>query len=1447
VRITRLELFGFKSFCDRTSFTFGEGISCVVGPNGSGKSNVVDALKWVIGEQSARSLRGAEMQDVIFAGSVDRKPVGFAEVQLTLCADEGEPFPGEYAALREVQVGRRLHRSGASEYLINQVKCRRRDVVDLFLDTGIGTNLYSFIEQGRVDKVVSASPPERRELIDEAAGISRYKQRRGEARKRLESTVQQLDRAADVADEMARRLGVLERQVLKAARFRRLRARVRQRETYLALVKYRGLAADRRALQRSLREGRREEAAARRGLLRREEDLRLRREETASVEQAATSWRDEVAEHDAVLRELASQITLQSQRAEELREQGATAARDAEEAEAAVRALQGELDGARQALAETEATLAARGATTAERQQALASARTARQAAEAAAEERRRAVGEARAALAAVEARHAELRRVVERRGGEDDESAAASSELQRRAAALEAARDEAVASLEARGGALASAESALATAEAELAEAVARRDAARQAAEARVTAAMERAASVRRDLQAIEAQVATARKERAAARRVAAAERRRARDQQAAAVHARGSRWVDAVAARGRSQVERAARRGDERLAEVEAAATHDEAAARSDARQRVDEAMASTDTRIRDALRPLRQAAARARRHLDEVRAERAECQRRLADLSAREAALQARLATTDDDMTLPASLVDRLEPAAAEDALIRLGRRAGLPMVTAPEELQAVIDALPEDRDVQVWWRSDLPDPPERTDGVADAVGAALASGRAVVVEGRGVRVEPDGVVTVTKGQPPTSAAARVRWRASLEEVAEDRALAETSAADLTEAEERAESSLEEAEQRLADAEREAERARRRARSEAEAEAARQVDEAVARGREARDAASLARDEAVRAARRRAEEALEAVRARREACERDLVAALDAALEGEEQLEASAEEALVASEDERSRAASQALDEALEAVAEARAGSDVSADEVGPRQEAVAAARDALQGVRQDHAEVERELARIEERQQALRAEADRWAADQAARSERRSEQDAELLALGEARARAAGDVQEAQQAEAEAHTALQAARDDEQRAARAHAAAEGEGGALRERLDAQQARVAELVSRRQQADERGVQQAERARDLVHRAEEAGKAAAEATERRARITEERAASYDRLERERARVQELKRGLVEAEEDRANLQERHRDASALVQRLTEQAASVRAEIDAVRTRLDDRYQVSLPGLLDRLERSGRLDLVADPEVARGLSVGAKTIEGVEPLVVRPAMLEDEDAVRQALGELDADRASLGRLGEVHLGATAEYEELATRHGELTAQREDLEASVQRLRAAIAKMNRTCRQRFREAFDRVNDNFQVSYPQLLGGGSARLALTDDEDLLETGVEIYVQPPGKRLQSLSLLSGGEKAMTAIALLIALFRVRPSPFCVLDEVDAPLDERNGGRFNGMLRELARSSQFVVITHNRKTMECADTLYGVSMTRPGVSSLVSVALG
>jgi len=224
-----------------------------------------------------------------------------------------------------------------------------------------------------------------------------------------------------------------------------------------------------------------------------------------------------------------------------------------------------------------------------------------------------------------------------------------------------------------------------------------------------------------------------------------------------------------------------------------------------------------------------------------------------------------------------------------------------------------------------------------------------------------------------------------------------------------------------------------------------------------------------------------------------------------------------------------------------------------------------------------------------------------------------------------------------------------------------------------------------------------------------------------------------------------------------------------------------------------------------------------------------------------ISSVSVAPAIGGDQLALRQSELQKQVDE-----FGEVNLTAIDEYQELEQRHTFLSEQKADLEESMQSLQQAIQRINRTTRKRFAETFELVNEKFKEVFPRLFCGGKAELKLTNEDDLLETGLDIIVQPPGKKLQNVSLLSGGEKALTAVALIFSIFLIKPSPFCLLDEVDAPLDDANIGRFNEMIREMSNFSQFILITHSKTTMAVADTLYGVTMEEPGVSKLVSVKL-
>ena len=252
MRIQRLEITGFKSFVDRTIISFDDGITGIVGPNGCGKSNVVDAIRWAMGEQSAKHLRGRSMEDVIFAGSEHEGPGGLAEVALTLQNDRPSELPATLRGFSEITVQRRLFRSGESEYLINKTPCRLLDVTELFLGTGVGTRAYSIIEQGRIGLILNSKPEERRSIIEEAAGITRFKSRKRAAERKMEHTEQNLLRLNDIVDELKKRLDSLERQAKKAERYKKLKGELREIELHLAAVRWLELSATAAFLRREL-------------------------------------------------------------------------------------------------------------------------------------------------------------------------------------------------------------------------------------------------------------------------------------------------------------------------------------------------------------------------------------------------------------------------------------------------------------------------------------------------------------------------------------------------------------------------------------------------------------------------------------------------------------------------------------------------------------------------------------------------------------------------------------------------------------------------------------------------------------------------------------------------------------------------------------------------------------------------------------------------------------------------------------------------------------------------------------------------------------------------------------------------------------------------------------------------------------------------------------------
>jgi chromosome segregation protein len=545
-------------------------------------------------------------------------------------------------------------------------------------------------------------------------------------------------------------------------------------------------------------------------------------------------------------------------------------------------------------------------------------------------------------------------------------------------------------------------------------------------------------------------------------------------------------------------------------------------------------------------------------------------------------------------------------------------------------------------------------------------------------------------------------------------------------------------------------------------------------------------------------------------------------------------------------------------------------------------------IASERDALARLAQDTAEIESVIAHASSAIAALNAEHHRQekaVVGHEAQLQHAGDEQARLAQKAEQLAR------ERYQAEEERHTL-----DRRQEEARASIT----------RLDNDQRLADERLT---VAQRRLFEAREAAEDLSRRAAEAGAAHAALVERAGALTlevqrleegatelEQRAAALGvELAESRGRADELRAAIAAGE---AQLEVDVRELDALRQtmmRLDEEVAAMRARSDAHEAAIKD-ARVVLDGVravvseldvarataeadlshlrhtcedavnatidevvveVEQLERDGKAVpdarmLTVDEPDDDDARLSASSLDGFggtgQPDLTSPdaAVVAAEQRALSAEEAIAALRAKIERLGPVNMMAIEQFDELESRHTFLTTQRKDLVESIAQTTEAIKRIDETTRQRFSEAFAAINRNFQETFSTLFGGGRAGLTLLDENDPLESGIEIIAQPPGKRLQSVQLLSGGEKALTAIALMFGMFRFKPSPFCLLDEIDAPLDDANIGRFVEMLRGMQQHTQFIVITHNRKTMEIADRLYGVTMEEPGVSKLISVQL-
>jgi len=1174
--ISRLEIHGFKSFADKVSLTFQKGVTGVVGPNGCGKSNIVDAIRWVMGEQSAKTLRGKSMEDTIFGGSETRKPLGMTEVSLAFSTEDGR-IPAKYLNFSEIQVTRRLFRDGESEYLLNGTPCRLMDIAELFMDTGAGAKAYSIIEQGKIGMILSSRPEERRLIIEEAAGVTKFKARKQVALKKIEATRQNLLRIGDIIAEIRRQLNALQRQAKKAEKFREYREELKEIEQLFVVRAYLALDRERQRTEEDL------------------STLRDRHEDAVR----------EVESHALALEEKKTGLLEEEKRLNGIQEENFRIRSDISARENRIGFERKELASLEERLERFSRELAVDG-------------------------------------IRAIEAEE-ELRRMEEQ--GET---------LLRE--------------LEVEDEGLAGAEESLE----------------RLAEEEKVLG--RRLEERRRELFGIVSEISQfSNQSAAAAKRLASLGEQAERNRR------------EAVG------LQEKLHEATERVHGLESA--------------------------------------------FDGLREKRNKTERDLAELRERDAGLRAALDATErsfhgerDKLSKASSRLHSLQELEAQFEGYGQGVRTLFRAESFKGRLKGVVaDILEVGEEYEVALETALS---ERLQyvicrGEADARAAVSflrqgSGGRCSLMAGN-LRPSP-GVREIPEGAIPLLDRVTVpeEYRGLTETLLDRTFLVDT------------------------------------------------LDSAFDLGARFPDLTFVTRDG-------------------------DMVTT-GGILHGGS-MEA-AQQGLIHKK-RRIKELSLEVADLTARVAETDAERERLRAEVRATEDSLKSCRQELHRLEIQLVNDEKDLQRAREECQRL---GERMAVkeleDEQLREERESLEREIETACRERSAREAGK----EKAEAEL-TDLQASLDTgKQKISEA-----------RENVTVRKVRSASLREKRESSLMTAKRVAEGIRELRGR--------------RAHLESE----VENGARERDRISA---SIAAGEQELGRLLDEQ-------QRLEEGGAAIRSRYEAQAALVNDGENrlKELRSFAENLSRQvGEKNLKMAETVMR--------LQNLEETVVDKYRVSIADLIPRYADRDDDERKSRDRqaelvgliegIGEVNLTAIEEYRELESRFEFLSGQKTDLEESLHGLQQAIQRINRTTRKRFLDTFLQVNEKFQEVFPRLFCGGRAELRLTDEQDLLETGIDIVIQPPGKRLQNVNLLSGGEKALTAVALMFAIFLIKPAPFCLLDEVDAPLDEANIGRFNEMVREMSAFSQFIIITHNKATMTNTDVLYGVTMEEPGVSRLVSVKL-
>lgn len=1312
LKLKKLQILGFKSFCDRTELKFhGEGIAAVVGPNGCGKSNISDAISWVLGEQSAKSLRGVQMQDVIFAGTRDRKPTGMAEVSLTLidpsvyeaapgepnepqidiqddytpgeddwdeaqlrahAADETESYsqevqPGriineegdvvagekpveaapdqsqieaaELAAAEaaasgqvvempkaetapdaqasvkgpeqvvlkirrrkfkpaafkagEIVVTRRLFRSGDSEYLLNGKLCRLRDIQDLFMGTGLGPESYAIIEQGRIGQILSSKPHDRRAIIEEAAGITKYKTRKRLAELRLEASKVNLNRINDIFDEVTRQMNSLKRQAAKAERYAKLRDEMREKLRVVLASKF------------------------------------------AQFDKESAQFEAELAQVAEMMRERAEGVERMEAEHTERVQRGYALEQESNENRSRLNAIAVEVERATSRRANNE-----------ERCAELVTRNVA-----------------AEAELLRTQEQHTSL--VAERESN--------------RAVLESAAQDAATAQHEAqkRQQEAVQAANSLADMERQI-----------ESQRSSVYAMVNSANTVRNQITQAEENVASLDRETERLNREIAAA-------------------MDDVQSMG-------GRRGQLGL-EFETES------------QRVS-ALQSRIGEVRSQISEKRAAEAESKRYLDSMRAE-------YATLIGKKNSLELVI----NEHGYSTESVKRLfQSGALGEGRAPVGVLADF--LDVDTKYEAVIEDFMRDELNYIVVKSwDAVDEGLRllstgVDGRATfLVHPSDAQAKFSFLVDENLRQAPprDTVVPLTRcinvlnGFGKSLEVILPKLRSGFitpdSHTARELALENPDAfylspngemfhnVTVTGGKQRSEGPL-------------------------------------TLKRELRDVLRLIGD--VEATIRH--EDAKVLQLGHELTElTSLLSRLEEEIREAEKQALTHGHALKQMESEISRTESRMVSYRLEAD-RVLANKNEKLAYISTKQEELAA-HEAQRN------QLEAALSMAQEQLGMLRQARD--IASQAS-----SEMAAELAAVEERRRSAQASLQRIESLAAEVES----------------------------RIHSLQSQIAAAIAEREQRERENVEIATRLEAL----------AAEKLQAETKASELSAES----EQVRARIAEMDVELKQMRHELDQARDRRGELAAAVARLQSDVAHL------AETCLNE---LSVPAE----------ELRTDQSIA----------------LVEGEVLSTEDAAQREM------RSRLEAMGPVNMMALEEYKETAQRYDFLETQRKDLLDSIENTQNTIKEIDSVCREKFEEAFHKINENFQRTFTKLFGGGQGFMKLTDQENEAESGIDIVASPPGKKLQNVLLLSGGEKALTALSLLVGIFQYQPSPFCILDEVDAPLDESNVGRFAELVKEMSSTTQFILITHSKRTMQAAPVMYGVTMQEPGVSKVVSVKFG